>query len=78
MVYTATVENGTANLSIDTTGLGSGKYRIITEYTQNDTYDTSTQQSYLTLEPVVWTEIGVGTNTPWTSSMMRGGVISNG
>ena len=49
MVYTATVENGEANLSIDTTGQKGGKYKLQTNYVQNNYYNNATRDSYMTL-----------------------------
>ena len=77
MVYTATVENGTANLRIDTTGQKGGKYKINTQYAQNDKYQSSTQQSYLTLTEEAWNTIDcTPTSTVWSKTPSSDGVHS--
>ena len=76
MVYTATVENGTANLRIDTTGQKGGKYKILTEYTQNDKYKRSNTQSYLSLTEQLWTRIAdiSTTSNEWTKTPQADGI----
>ena len=76
MVYTATVENGTANLLIDTTGQKGGKYKLQTNYLQNDYYNNATRDSYLSLTEQLWTRIAdiSTTSTEWTKTPQADGI----
>jgi len=72
------VNDGNATIEINTTGLTEGEYKIQTQYTDGNYYNNaSVENSILTLEPVTWTEIGVGTSTPWQSSMWNKIEINN-
>ena len=76
MVYMATVENGEANLRIDTTSMKKGKYKLQTNYLQNDYYNNATVDSYLSLTEQLWTRIAdiSTTSTEWTKTPQADGI----
>ena len=74
---TAQVNDGQATLEIPTTGLKKGKYKINTQYAQNDKYQSSTKQSYLTLTEEAWNTIDCTTSsTAWSKTPSSDGVHS--
>jgi len=79
MSYNAEVNEGKASISIDTSELTEGQYKIVTRYTDGSYYhDASVENSILTLEPQTWTRIADITpnSTEWTKTPSSDGIHS--
>lgn len=74
---TTTVSNGTTTKQVDTTDMNIAEYEVQVDYQANNTYTGNTAQSKLTIKDGSIHEVGIGTDTPWTSELVYKGGIND-